>query len=254
MPTRTMDVQVLGGAENKNEAGKAAFARGVGYTGIGYKRQAADSSVHGGDPGYHGITRNSAHDNDGGPRVYISELMISQGSGRNSNLPQYIELYNASDYAVNLAGGDGVGWTLVIENPTDPIRTINFRSKGNVKLINPKQTVLVVSGSARSFGSDTLPSTTVFPNTRVFNVYRELKGHFDMTNNRSPILNAKAFNIKLIDGGKKVKVAGADKVVYTTSDEVGNLDGNARTADEGNWSYPDGITKDGFRSSLIRVF
>ena len=219
------------------------------YTGIGYKRQAADHAMHGGDPGYHGITKNDAH-GTAGPRVYISEIMLSQGNGRNANLPQYIELYNASDHAVNLAGGEGVGWRIVIENAKEPLRTINFRSKGNVKIINPKQTVLVVSGSARSFGSDTLPASTVFPNTRVFNVYKELRSHFEMTNRASRMLNPEAFNIKLIDGGKKVD----NVVTYTTSDEIGNLDGNVRTSDEGKWKYPIGITKDGFRSSLIRVF
>ncbi|MDE0483676.1 MAG: lamin tail domain-containing protein [Candidatus Poribacteria bacterium] len=238
-----------GAHENKNEGGKTAYARGVGYSGIGYKRQAMDSGVHGGDPGYHGMTRNSAHDNDGGSRVYISEIMLSQGDGR-TKLPQWIELYNASDYAVNLSGGDGVGWRLVIENPDDPIRTINFRSKGNVKTINPKQTVLIISGSARSFGSDHLPSSTVFPDTRVFNVYKELKGHFDMAGRTSAIINPTAFNIKLIDGGKKIN----DVVTYTTSDEIGNLDGNARTNDQGMWEYPMSVTEDGYRSSLIRIF
>ena len=238
-----------GAAENKNEGGKAAYARGVGYTGIGYKRQAMDSGVHGGDPGYHGVTRNSAHDNDGGPRVYISEVMLSQGNSR-TKLPQWIELYNASDYAINLSGGDGVGWRLVIENPDDPIRTINFRSKGNVKTINPKQTVLVVSASARSIGSDHLPAGTVFPDTRVFNVYKELKGHFEMAGRTSAIINPTAFNIKLIDGGKKVN----NVVTYTTSDEIGNLDGNARTNDQGMWEYPESVTEDGYRSSLIRIF
>ena len=240
-----------GAHENKNEGGKVAYARGIGYTGIGYKRQAADSSVHGGDPGYHGMTKNSAHDNDGGHRVIISEIMLSQKDERGRvTLPQWIELYNASNYAINLAGGEGVGWRLVIENPDDPIRTINFRNKGNVKIIQPGQTVLVVSGSARSFGSDTLPSATVFPDTRVFNVYKELKGHFDMASRTSPILNAKAFNITLIDGGKKVN----DVVTYTDSDEVGNLDGNARTNDQGMWEFPDTMTADGERSSLIRIF
>ncbi len=239
-----------GGAENKNEAGKAAFARNVGYTGIGYRRQAADSGVHGGDPGYYSMTKNSAHANDGGPRVYISEIMLTQGIGRSSGLPQWIELYNASDYAVNLAGGDGVGWRLVIETPNDPIRTINFRNKGNVKTINPKQTVLIVSAAARSIGSDILSASTVFPDTRVFNVYKELKSHFEMTNRTSAFVNPKAFNIRLYDGGKKVN----NVVTYTMSDEIGNLDGNARTSDMNTWDYPKSIAEDGFRTSLVRVF
>jgi len=136
------------------------------------------------------------------------------------------------------------------ENPLDPIRTINFKNKGNVKTINPKQTVLIISAAAKSFGSDVLPTATVFPDTRVFNVYKELKGHFDMANRTSPIINPTAFNIKLIDGGKKVN----DVVTYTTSDEIGNLDGNERTSDQGMWDYPESITEDGYRSSLIRIF
>ena len=232
-----------GAHENKND--KSAYTD-VGYTGVGYKRQAADSIVHGGDPGYHSMTTGRAHMTN--TRVYISEIMLSQTIGRSSGLPQWIELYNASNSAVNLAADNG--WRLVIETPGDPLRTINFKSNGNVKTINPRQTVLIVSATARSFGSDVLDSSTVFPDTRVFNVYRELRTHFGMTNRASPMINSKAFNIRLYDGGTK-----GDRIENPVmSDEVGNLDGNIRTSDTGMWEYPDASAKDGNRTSLIRVF
>jgi len=38
---------------------------------------------------------------------------------------------------------------------------------------------------------------------------------------------------------------------FTISDEVGNLDGNARTNDVPAWEFPEGMTEDGSRTSLI---
>ena len=103
---------------------------------------------------------------DNPAKVIISEIMMSQGN--RGNLPQWIELYNPSKtHAINLE--DNAGWRLVIENAERaPIITI---FDGNVKKILPNQTVLIVSSSARDYGSDTLPRGTVFPNTRVLNAY-----------------------------------------------------------------------------------
>ena len=225
-----------GGNENKNEAGKAAFARNVDFTGIGYKRKVRSSKVLGGTPGYHGIEKGKVGDLNA--KVTISEIMLSQ-AGR--GYPQWIELYNSSStQAVQLDADDG--WRLVIENPNKPIGTINFKSKGKVKRILPKQTVLVVSGRARSAGSDFLAASSVFPETRTFNVYKEIAAQFDMKKISDPFLNPTAFHIKLIDGKG------------TLSDDIGNLDGNARTSDTAKWEYPDGMTADGKRTSLIRIY
>ena len=233
-----------GGVENKNS--KSAFTD-VGYSGGGYKRQAARSNANGGTPGYHNNLKGKLGDLADNAKVVISEIMLTQGSGR-SVLPQWIELHNTSKtQAVNLA--DDQGWRLVIETPGDPIRTINFKNKGSVKTILPNQTVLIVSAAARSFGSTHLPALTTFPATRVFDVYRELRTHFEMENRTSPFLNPKAFHISLWDGKSK-----DGNYIGEMSDAIGNLDGNARTNDEAAWEFPESITEDGYRSSLIRIF
>ena len=223
-----------GAHENVND-GRAAF-QNAGYTGIGYKRQAASSNVNGGSPGYHGIENGRTAS---GAKLVISEIMLNQGEGRRS-LPQWIEIHNPTDKAINLSADSG--WRIVIEEERIALRTINFKAKGSVKWVQPNQTVLVVSGSARDLGSDYLPASVVFPATRVFNVFRELKDHFSMTNATDPFLNTNSFNLKLIDGQGN------------TSDEIGNLDGNVRTSDTAKWEFSkDTITKDGLRTSLIRV-
>ena len=222
----------------------------AGYTGIGYKHQAADSAAHGGTPGYHGNIRGKAADL-AADTVVISEIMLSQGE--RGNLPQWIELYNPSKtHAVNLA--DNAGWRLVIENPDRaPIITINFKNDGNVKYIPPNSTVLIVSSSARDYGSDTLPRGTVFPNTRVLNAYTALRGETFEIKRGDPLLDPKAFNVRLLDG-KTTNNKPDGRYAGEVSDEIGNLDGNPRTNDEAAWEYPSGMTADGYRTSLIRIF
>ena len=218
------------------------------YTGIGYKRQAADSAAHGGSPGYHGNTTGLQADN----KVIISEIMLSQGD--RGDLPQWIELYNPSKtHAVNLA--DNVGWRLVIENPDRaPIITINFKDDGNVKVIPPNQTVLIVSSSARDYGSDTLPRGTVFPNTRVLNAFTAIRGEtFELESRTSPLLNPAGFNLRLMDG-KTSNNKTDGRYIGEISDEIGSLDGNPRTNDEPTWEFPSGMTEDGNRTSLVRTF
>ena len=226
-----------GGKDNKNDGGNAAFARNVGFTGIGYKRNVTRSNVLGGTPGYHAVEKGKVGDLTTG-KVTISEIMLSQG---NRGYPQWIELYNSSSTQTVVLDADD-GWRLVIENPAVKIGTINFKAKGQVKRILPKQTVLVVSSAARSAGSDILRSSQVFPATRTFSVFREVAGEFGMTNRSDHFLNLGGFNIKLMDGKG------------TVSDEIGNLDGNPRTSDQPMWSYPSGMTEDGKRTSLIRIY
>ena len=227
--------------DDKND-GHAAYTT-VGYTGIGYKRQIPRNNIYGGTPGYHDVERSKSEQTN----VIISELMLSQGpESLRVKLPQWIELYNPSDYAVQLDAGSG--WRLEIETSLEgkagePIRTINFKARGAVKRILPKQTILIVSAHARSYGSDTLPTVTAFPATRVFNVYKELKDHFsmDIKGRNSMMVNPDAFHIVLKDNDGYV------------SDTVGNLDGNPRTSDTAKWKFPKSLTKDDYRSSLIRI-
>ncbi len=253
-----------GNTHNDRKVDQVAF-RDVGYSGVGYKRQAANSGMHGGTPGYdNGSVKGNARDDSlGADKLVISEIMLSQGAeNARTKLPQWIEIYNPSSHPVNIGG-----WRLVIENPRDPIRTVNLG--GTIKTILPNQTILVVSGSARDFGSDTLPASTVFPTTRVYNVYRNQKNDFDMTSRFDPIItDTRQFRITLIDGaaldlGNAAQKAIADDPTkslrysgkyYTISDDIGNLDGNSRTNDEAMWYYPDGMTEEGSRTSLIRIF
>jgi hypothetical protein len=222
----------------------------IGYSGIGYKHQAVDSAAHGGTPGYHNNIRGKAADL-AGDKVVISEIMLSQGV--RGNMPQWIELYNPSKtHAVNLA--DNAGWRLVIENPERaPIITINFKNKGNVKYIPPNSTVLIVSSSARDYGSDTLPRGTVFPDTRVLNAYTAIRGETFEIGRGDPLLDPKAFNLRLLDG-KTADGKPTGRYVGEVSDEIGNLDGNPRTNDAAAWEFPAGMTADGDRTSFIRIF
>lgn len=243
----------VGAHENKNEGGKAAW-RNENYSGIGYKRQVAKSNVYGGSPGYHGNVSGRLDATTNPAKVIISEVMLSQGNGR-TKLPQWIELYNPSKtHAVNLT--DNAGWRLVIENPNRaPIITIHFKSnKHDVKTILPNQTVLIVSSSARDYGSDTLHRGTVFPPTRVLNAYTVIKGEtFELASRTAPLLDPEAFNIRLLDG-KTTNNKADGRYAGEVSDEVGNLDGNPRTNDTPAWKFEAGMTEDGNRTSLIRIF
>ena len=251
---------------NDKKEGQVSYGH-AGYTGIGYKRQAANSAMHGGTPGYDNGAQKGRVSDLAMDKLIISEIMLSQGEeGARTTLPQWIEIYNPSPHPVSLGG-----WRLIIENPRDLIRTINLGG-GSVKTILSEQTILVVSGTARDIGSDTLPSSTVFPPTRVYNVYQHQRNEFDMTSRFDPILDQEAFHITLIDGAaldlskddqkaiaddptKSLRVSGK---YYTISDVVGNLDGNPRTndtpEDNGKMAFPMGMTEDGDRTSLIRIF
>lgn len=252
-----------GNTHNDRKPDQLAF-KDADYSGIGYKRQVANTAMHFGTPGYLNGARRGKVLDLAMDKLVISEIMLSQGAeDARTTLPQWIEIYNPSPHPVNLGG-----WRLIIENPRDPIRTINL-SGGTVKTILSKQTILVISGTARDIGSDTLPSSTVFASTRVYNVWQHQRNEFDMTSRFDPILNEEAFNITLIDGtaldtskadqqpveGKHLRVAGK---YYAISDVIGNLDGDPRTndtpEDNGKMKFAMGMTEDGDRTSLIRIF
>ena len=177
----------------------------------------------------------------GSADVTISEIMFASDGGTNDI--QWIELFNGSKNQT-VALNAGSGWELIIENYNDPRAanaplsgTINFRNRGSVKTIPPEESVLIVSSNGRN--SD----NTRFASTRVFKVYTELPAEFGMDTRRDPFLHpTKGFHIKLVDGSNNL------------IDEVGNLDGRIRTADEPAWELPSGWTADGDRSSIIRRY
>jgi hypothetical protein len=182
----------------------------------------------------------------GSADVTISEIMFATDGGTNDI--QWIELFNSSETeAVALDAYNG--WELIIENYNDlrsseePLSgTINFKDSGDVKTIAPNQTVLIVSSNGRH--SDTTHKKGQhFVSTRVFSVYSEIRAEFGMRSRRDPFLHpTKGFHIQLVDGRGN------------PSDEVGNLDGRTRTADEPAWELPKGWTIDGDRTSIIRRY
>ena len=171
--------------------------------------------------------------------VTISEIMFATDGGANEI--QWIELSNSSKTAA-VALDAGNGWELRIENYNDPRSareprsgTINFKDSGGVKTISPNQTVLIVSANGRN--SDRIHFVT----TRVFRVYPELAAEFGMRTPRDPFLHpTEGFHIELVDGRNNL------------IDDVGNLDGRIRTADEPTWELPNGWTEEGDRTSIIR--
>ena len=215
----------------------AAF-QPVGFTGVGYERAADPTDENGGTPGYPNDIR-SGDIADLTGDVTISEIMFATDGS--SNEVQWIELYNSSKTeAVALDAYNG--WSLIIENYDDPNSTneplsgeINFKDNGGVKTILPNQTVLIVSSPGRNSSRDH------FPSSRVFDVYTEVSGEFDMDTKRDPFLNPTVgFYIELVDGRDR------------TADEVGNLDLRARRNAEPAWELPMGRTEDGDRTSIIR--
>ena len=182
----------------------------------------------------------------GSADVTISEIMFASNGGTNDI--QWIELSNSSKtQAVALDAYNG--WELIIENYNglrsieEPLSgTINFKDSGDVKTIAPNQTVLIVSSNGRH--SDTTHKKGQhFVSTRVFSVYSEIRAEFGMRSRRDPFLHpTKGFHIQLVDGRGN------------PSDEVGNLDGRTRTADEPAWELPKGWTIDGDRTSIIRRY
>ena len=178
--------------------------------------------------------------------VTISEIMFAtEGS---TNDIQWIELFNSSK-TETVALDAGAGWELVIENydsrrtNEDPLSgAINFKNSGAVKTIKPRQAVLIVSATGRNSGT-THAKGQLFVSTRVFDVYAELATGFGMRTRRDPFLHpTKGFHIQLVDGRRNVV------------DEVGNLDGRTRTADEPTWGLPNGWTEDDDRTSIIRRY
>ena len=205
-----------------------------GYTGIGYKRSAANNGQNGGTPGFdNGALKEKDGDLAGDSAVTISEIMYDRGS--RENLVQWIELHNSSmTQAVNLNE-----WKLKIENANDvdvrrPAVTI-----GNLggTIIPPNQTVLIVAyvTGRHSRGSQ---GNVDFPAQRIINLSG--KGELEIpegVNKRNyRLLSETAFKLTLTEKGGG------------TVDTVGNLgaDGTAM------WELPE--TDNGGRSSIIRRY
>ena len=207
---------------------KDAWAEAA-FTGIGYDRAVSKSAATAGTPGYpNGALKTEASTPKGS--ITISEVMFDSGGGK---LPQWVELYNKSQTeAINLNR-----WRLELQNVNSedlvgrPIVTLTLGEK----VIQPNQTLLIVSGDARASSSARLPAD------RVYNLFKLHEKNLRIKKPQDTFLSAVGFYLKLSDrNGTKI-------------DEVGNTDGNRRTDDAPSWALPVS-PEEGVRSSLIRRY
>ena len=209
--------------------------RGVGWTSVGYKRNAARNSAHGGTPGF----PNGAIKSDGGDAIaalVISEIMYDTSR----NLPQWVEIQNLSNsIGVNLNNASLfiVNHHLKADGTDYTEGKLSERINIDNMEIPPNQTALVVSTGARSY--------TNLPNERVWNLRR---------GRGEKLLNPNGFQITL-----KLKTNEGDANKHQTADVVGNLpDAPAGSRpDEQSyldalWDWPAGTDANGNRVSVAR--
>ena len=204
----------------------------AGHSGFGYKRSHEDGST--GSPGYaDGLVKAKSAtlaDNT----ISISEIMYETAN----NAPQWIELYNNSaTEAINLNE-----WKLMFENADDADVRIPAVTTNNLpgKIIQPKQTVLVVS---RKTGSTSRESSgrDDFPDTRIINLWDQ-KDKLEVSTIGYKLLSTEAFRITLMQKGHT-------EAAPLVADVAGNMgdDGMAM------WTLPASERGEG-RSSIIRRY
>ena len=201
------------------------------FSGLGYDRKVSKSAETAGTPGYpNGAVKTQPATPKGA--ITMSEVMFDSAGG---TLPQWIELYNTSKTeALNLNR-----WELEIQNRKSedlvgrPIVTLTLQEK----VIQPNQTLLIVTGNARASSAD------VFPSDRVYNLIQLHEKNLRIKTPRDTFLSVEGFYLKLTDG------TGA------LVDEIGNTDGDRRTDDTPAWALPVPLSEvEGMRSSLVRRY
>ena len=201
------------------------------FSGLGYDRKVSKSAETAGTPGYpNGAVKTQPATPKGA--ITMSEVMFDSAGG---TLPQWIELYNTSKTeALNLNR-----WELEIQNRKSddlvgrPVVTLTLQEK----MIQPNQTLLIVTGNARASSAD------VFPEDRVYNLIQLHEKNLRIKTPRDTFLSAEGFYLKLTDG------TGA------LVDEIGNTDGDRRTDDTPAWALPVPLSEvEGMRSSLVRRY
>ena len=201
------------------------------FSGLGYDRKVSESAETAGTPGYpNGAVKTQPATPKGA--ITMSEVMFDSAGG---TLPQWIELYNTSKTeALNLNR-----WELEIQNRKSedlvgrPVVTLTLQEK----MIQPNQTLLIVTGNARASSAD------VFPADRVYNLIELHEKNLRIKTPRDTFLSVEGFYLKLTDG------TGA------LVDEIGNTDGDRRTDDTPAWALPVPLSEvEGMRSSLVRRY
>ena len=201
------------------------------FSGLGYDRKVSKSAETAGTPGYpNGAVKTQPATPKGA--VTMSEVMFDSAGG---TLPQWIELYNTSKTeALNLNR-----WELEIQNRKSddlvgrPVVTLTLQEK----MIQPNQTLLIVTGNARASSED------VFPADRVYNLIELHEKNLRIKTPRDTFLSAEGFYLKLTDTNGHLV------------DEIGNTDGDRRTDDTPAWALPVPLSElEGMRSSLVRRY
>ena len=201
------------------------------FSGLGYDRKVSESAETAGTPGYpNGAVKTQPATPKGA--ITMSEVMFDSAGG---TLPQWIELYNTSKTeALNLNR-----WELEIQNRKSedlvgrPVVTLTLQEK----LIQPNQTLLIVTGNARASSAD------VFPADRVYNLIELHEKNLRIKTPRDTFLSVEGFYLKLTDTNGHLV------------DEIGNTDGDRRTDDTPAWALPVPLSEvEGMRSSLIRRY
>ena len=209
---------------------KDAWAEAA-FSGLGYDRKVLKSAETAGTPGYpNGAVKTQPATPKGA--ITMSEVMFDSAGG---TLPQWIELYNTSKTeALNLNR-----WELEIQNRKSedlvgrPVVTLTLQEK----LIQPNQTLLIVTGNARASSAD------VFPADRVYNLIELHEKNLRIKTPRDTFLSVEGFYLKLTDS------TGA------LVDEIGNTDGDRHTDDTPAWALPVPLSEvEGMRSSLVRRY
>ena len=209
---------------------KDAWAEAA-FSGLGYDRKVSKSAETAGTPGYpNGAVKTEPATPKGA--VTMSEVMFDSAGG---TLPQWIELYNTSKTeALNLNR-----WELEIQNRKSedlvgrPVVTLTLQEK----MIQPNQTLLIVTGNARASSAD------VFPADRVYNLIELHEKNLRIKTPRDTFLSVEGFYLKLTDTNGHLV------------DEIGNTDGDRRTDDTPAWALPVPLSEvEGMRSSLVRRY
>ena len=209
---------------------KDAWAEAA-FSGLGYDRKVSKSAETSGTPGYpNGAVKTQPATPKGA--ITMSEVMFDSAGG---TLPQWIELYNASKTeALNLNR-----WELEIQNRKSedlvgrPVVTLTLQEK----VIQPNQTLLIVTGNARASSAD------VFPSDRVYNLIELHEKNLRIKTPRDTFLSVEGFYLKLTDTNGHLV------------DEIGNTDGDRRTDDTPAWALPVPLSEvEGMRSSLVRRY
>ena len=217
-----------------NHANDTAF-RNIGWTGIGYKRNAANIPENGGTPGYANNSLISSGQ-QATEAVIISEIMFNT----NYDLPQWIELQNRSQQiGVKLSN-----WSLFIVNHSKHADGTDYTAGEITREIQlsgripPGQTYLIVSHNSRH--------NTRLPRNRIKNIY--------VGAGRS-ILNPHGFRLML-----KANTDAPDVTKHQLIDDVGNLPDvpandprpNAQSLRAPAWRLPSGVDADDNRVALAR--